>query len=151
MNNETLKEWLIKQFPHSQVGETNDFVCITVSKEDLFQTMNELKNNASTSFDSLFCETAVDKNDAFELIYHLTSTKYRHNLEIKTIVADRINPEVPSVFPLWKSAELFECEIFDLFGIHFTGHNCRRLFLSDDWIGFPLRKDYNDEVNVVKL
>ena len=135
MNNETLKDWLINQFPSAQIGETNDFVCLTVEKEDLFRIMNELKSNMSTSFDSLFCETAVDKNDAFELIYHLTSTTHRHNLEVKTIATNRIHPEVPSVFPLWKSAELFECEIFDLFGIHFTGHNCRRLFLPNDWIG----------------
>jgi len=60
--------------------------------------------------------------------------------------------EIDSVISLWKAAELYECEIYDLFGIRFKGHpTLRRIFLGDDWTGFPLRKDYKDEVNVVKL
>jgi NADH:ubiquinone oxidoreductase subunit C len=61
-------------------------------------------------------------------------------------------PEIPSVYGLWQSAELFENEIFDLFGIRFQNHpNLRRIFLGDEWKGFPLRKDYQDNVNVVPL
>jgi NADH:ubiquinone oxidoreductase subunit C len=65
---------------------------------------------------------------------------------------DRNNPEIDSVVSLWKAAELYECEIYDLFGIRFSGHpTLRRIFLGDDWQGYPLRKDYKDEVNVVKI
>jgi len=69
----------------------------------------------------------------------------------KVIIADRQNPEVPTVSDLWQTADLHEREIFDLFGIKFTNHpDLRRLFLDDDWVGFPLRKDYVDTVNIVE-
>jgi NADH:ubiquinone oxidoreductase subunit C len=61
------------------------------------------------------------------------------------ILADKAHPVVPTVSDLWKAAEFYEREVFDLFGIHFENHpDLRRIFLSDDWVGFPLRKDYKD-------
>lgn len=151
MDNLELKNWLSLTFPFTKVEDGIDFVSLSIEKEKLFSLMTELKNNETSQFDYLFCETAIDRNSHLEMVYHLTSTRFRHQLMVKTLIEDRNKPLIDSVLPLWKSAELFECEIFDLFGIHFNGHSCRRLFLTDDWIGFPLRKDYNDEVNVVKL
>jgi NADH:ubiquinone oxidoreductase subunit C len=86
------------------------------------------------------------------MIYNLTSTVFRHSLVIKVIIENRENAEIESVVSLWQAAELYECEIFDLFGIRFRNHpTLRRIFLGDDWKGFPLRKDYKDDVNVLTL
>ena len=81
-------------------------------------------------------------------MYHLESTKYGHQIVLKTSTENRENPELDSVVDLFKGAELNENEIFDLFGIVFRGHpNLRRMFMPEDWNGFPLRKDYVDEIN----
>jgi NADH-quinone oxidoreductase subunit C len=95
-----------------------------------------------------FCEdlTAVDwpKRSAIEVVYHLFSYKYRHGMVLK-VQADRANPVVPSVESVWKAANWMEREVYDLFGVQFTGHpDLRRVLLPDDWVGHPLRKDYQE-------
>lgn len=80
------------------------------------------------------------------VVYHLESTTTGKRLCVKTSTLDREHPHLPSVTPLWKGAELPEREVYDFFGIIFTGHpDMRRLFLREDWVGFPLRKDNNPE------
>ena len=79
------------------------------------------------------------------MIYHLTSTEYHHTVVLRVILADRKNPMVATVSDLWSGAEYLEREVFDLFGIKFENHpDLRRLFLDDEWVGYPLRKDYKD-------
>jgi NADH-quinone oxidoreductase subunit C len=152
MTKDELKIYLEKTFPTGKIEETKDFTVLFVEKEILFDVAKKLKESDETKFDFLFCQTAVDKQTYFEVVYHLTSTTYRHDLVVKVILNDRETPEIESVYPLWKAAELLECEIFDLFGIRFNNHpTLRRLFLGDAWQGFPLRKDYKDNVNVVTL
>ena len=152
MLKEELKTYLGKYFPSNKTEETADFLILIVEKQDLLEVASHLRNNAETQFDFLFCETAVDKNTHFEVVYHLTSTIFRHSMVLKVILQREEMPEIESVTPIWLSAELFECEIFDLFGIKFLNHvTLRRIFLSNDWIGYPLRKDYNDNINVVPL
>ncbi|MDH5398758.1 MAG: NADH-quinone oxidoreductase subunit C, partial [Cyclobacteriaceae bacterium] len=86
------------------------------------------------------------------VVYHLRSTISGLELVVKAKIDDREKPEIESVCDIWRTAEFHEREIFDLFGIVFKGHpDLRRLFLDDDWQGFPLRKDYVDEVNIVEL
>jgi NADH-quinone oxidoreductase subunit C len=102
-------------------------------------------------FDFLFCLTCVDWKSYFTMVYHLTSTKHRLPVVIK-VRLDRLNPEIETVSDIWRTAELHEREVFDLFGIQFTNHpDLRRLILTDDWVGYPLRKDYEDPVNMIKL
>lgn len=96
--------------------------------------------------DYLFCLTALDRKDGFHVLYHLTSSVYRHVVMLRVIIADKANPVVPTVSDIWKAAEFYEREVFDLFGICFSNHpDMRRIFLDQDWKGFPLRKDYKDE------
>ena len=84
------------------------------------------------------------------VIYHLESTKLKHKIVVKVMVADRENPTLDSVCDIWKTAEFHEMEIFDFFGIRFNNHpNLKRLFLTPDWDGWPLRKDYVDEANMI--
>jgi NADH:ubiquinone oxidoreductase subunit C len=65
---------------------------------------------------------------------------------------DRDNPEIETVCKIWRTAEFHEREVYDLFGVKFLNHpDLRRLMMTDDWIGWPLRKDYDDPVNMIKL
>ena len=85
------------------------------------------------------------------MVYHLRSLKHGHIIVVKA-KCDRAKPEIESVCKIWKTAELNEREAYDLMGVVFLKHpDLRRLFLTDDWEGWPLRKDYVDEVNIIKL
>lgn len=152
MNKEELKKYLENTFPSCKVEETFDFPLLFVDKNELLTIAKHLKESRETLFDFLFCETAIDRNPDFEVVYHLTSTTFRHDMVLKVVLQDRVSPQLESVYTLWKAAELFENEIFDMFGIRFLNHpNLRRLFLGDEWPGFPLRKDYQDDINIVTL
>jgi NADH-quinone oxidoreductase subunit C len=106
--------------------------------------MAYLKNTPDFDFDYFNFVTAVDYYSYFELVYHLTSTKHNHSVFIKTRCYDRASPSVPSVVSLWQGADFQEREVFDLFGIKFTGHpNLKRIFLWEGFDGHPLRKDWN--------
>ena len=152
MNKEELKTYLGKFYPSNKLEETMDFSVLFVEKHELLEVAMLLRDNSETKFDFLFCETAIDKSTHFEVVYHLTSTIFRHCMVLKVILQREEMPEIESVSGIWKAAELFECEIFDLFGIKFLHHETlRRIFLSNDWVGYPLRKDYKDNINVVTL
>jgi NADH-quinone oxidoreductase subunit C len=130
--------------------EASQFLNITVKPEQLHQLMLELKNNAETYFDYLFCLSGVDWEPELGVVYHLESTKHRHIVVVKVKTSDRENPSLDTVCDIWKTAEFHEREVFDFFGIKFNNHpNLKRLFLTDEWEGFPLRKDYVDEINMV--
>lgn len=149
MNKPELKEYLTKAFPSCTIEESVDFVVMRVNKEELLATANELKQNKDTLFDFLFCLTAVDYQPDFEVVYHLRATTFQHEMVLKVTLTDRESPNLDSVSSIWRAAEMFECEIFDLFGIKFNGFDgLRRLFMPQDWPGFPLRKDYTD-ANVI--
>ena len=76
------------------------------------------------------------------VVYHLESTITGERIVLRTATLNRENPELPSVSAIWKTAELNEREVYDFFGIRFAGHlDMRRLFLRNDWVGYPLRKD----------
>jgi NADH-quinone oxidoreductase subunit C len=122
-----------------------DPFCV-VKRERIVEVCRFLKSEPGLDFDFLEDETAVDwpKRNVIELVYHLLSYRHRHTLVLK-VEADRAAPSVPSVEGVWKTANWFEREIFDLFGVDFPGHpDLRRIMLPDDWIGHPLRKDYQE-------
>jgi NADH-quinone oxidoreductase subunit C len=122
-----------------------DPFCV-VKRERIVEVCRFLKSEPGLDFDFLEDETAVDwpKRNVIEIVYHLLSYEHRHTLVLK-VEADRAAPSVPSVEGVWKTANWFEREIFDLFGVDFPGHpDLRRIMLPDDWIGHPLRKDYQE-------
>jgi NADH:ubiquinone oxidoreductase subunit C len=85
------------------------------------------------------------------MVYHLSSTEHRHTIVVKAKL-NREDPHIETVSDIWRTAEFHEREVYDLFGIKFTGHpDLRRLIMPDDWKGWPLRKDYDDPINMVKL
>lgn len=130
--------------------EGSQFLNILVQAENLHELMSQLKSNNETNFDYLFCVTGMDWGKELGVIYHLESTKHRHIIVVKVNTADRENPVFDTVSDIWKTADFHEREVFDFFGIKFNNHsNLKRLFLTDEWEGFPLRKDYVDEVNMI--
>lgn len=128
----------------------SQFLNITIPPSRLHQLMSKLRHDNNTYFDYLFCLTGVDWGNELGVVYHLESTKYRHIIVVKVKTEDRENPVFETVSDIWRTAEFHEREVFDFFGIKFNNHpNMKRLFLTEDWKGFPLRKDYEDEVNMI--
>jgi len=108
------------------------------------------RDEAELGFDMLMDLTAADyltypgreDRPRFEVVYHLYSVPHNHRLRVKVGV-DEDHPAVPSAVPLWPSANWFEREVWDMFGIGFEGHpDLRRLLLYEQFVGHPLRKDY---------
>ena len=113
----------------------------------LWELMRHLRATSRFAFDMLLDHTAIDRmaDGRFELVYNLYSTTYGTSLMVLCTVA-RESPVVPTMEHLWAAAHWQEREVFDLFGILYDGHSdLRRLFLEDDWKGYPLRKDYKDD------
>ena len=107
----------------------------------------------SEGYDFLRSLTGMDwREEGLGVVYHLEKTSTGENKVIKTATTNRENPELPSVCDLWKAAELNEREAYDFFGIHFIGHpDMRRLYLREDWIGHPFRKDYDESLNPLRM
>jgi NADH-quinone oxidoreductase subunit C len=135
---------------------------VSVEAADLVEVCRFLKEDERLHFDLLNCVSGVDylEPDAkkapkagfephLEVVYHLSSFRHRHRFVVKVILprwkdgkAGEL-PEVPSVNQLWRAADWHEREVYDLIGVSFTGHpDLTRILLSDDWVGHPLRKDY---------
>jgi len=151
MTNEALQNLISSWIPELEFTEEgSQFLNITVKPQQLHQLLSHLKSNIETQFDYLFCLSGVDYEKSLGVVYHLESTTHRHILVVKVETEDRENPTFDSVCDIWKTAEFHEREVFDFFGIKFNNHpNLKRLFLTDEWVGFPLRKDYVDEINMV--
>jgi len=131
---------IAEQIPDAIV-ESNES-CIVVKAELLSQVVQYLNTAPSLDFNFLNCITGVDYLDYMEVVYHLTSMNHNHSLVLKTR-CDRENPEVPSLYSIFRGADYQEREIYDLLGIRFIGHpNLKRLFMWDGFEGHPLRRDY---------
>lgn len=141
-----LTQLLINKFQGKQIEESFGLPALSVAKEELEASARLLKEDDTFKFNFLVCETAVDKNTCFELICHLRSLTNKYELILKTQVEREGIPTLPTLCGLWEAAELFEDEIYDLFGIRFENHpNLRRIMLDDDFKGHPLRKDFVNE------
>jgi NADH-quinone oxidoreductase subunit C len=151
MKNEFLQELIGSWSPNLVFSEEgSQYLNVIIPVDELHAIMSKLKYNDQTSFDYLFCLSGVDWGEELGVVYHLESTTFRHSIVVKTQTADRENPTIDSVYDIWATAEFHEREVFDFFGITFSNHpNLKRLFLTDDWEGFPLRKDYEDNINMI--
>ncbi len=149
MSNEELKIKLSELFPSAVFEEGGEWLTFLVEPTNWKTIAQQLRS--SNDFDYLFCVTGVDWKTHLTMVYHLTSTTHRHTLVIKSKL-DRNNPEIETVSDIWRTAEFHEREAYDLFGVKFLNHpDLRRLFMTDDWKGWPLRKDYEDPINMIKL
>lgn len=149
MNITELAEFIKSLEPECEVKEGKQFAEAAVPSTKLHSLAKSLRENDTTAFDFLVCLSAVDWGQDLGVVYHLRSTKYSHMVVLKVRTAERQNPAFDSVTDIWMTADFHEREAFDLMGIRFKNHpDMRRLFLDSSW-GFPLRKDYVDDVNIV--
>ena len=150
MNNENLKEKVLSIVPDAEIVNGKQYLEATVTPDKLHKLAKQLKEDTETSFDYLFCQSGVDYGDSLGVVYHIESVKHRHSIVLKTKTTDRKTPQLESVYDIWKAAEYHEREIYDLVGIKFINHpDLRRFFLEESW-GYPLRKDFVDEVNIIE-
>ena len=151
MPGEDVKIKISELFPSAVFEEGGEWLTIMIAPEDWLHVANQLRYTPGLDFDFLFCLTCIDWKTHFTMVYHLRSTVHQHTMVVKARM-EREHPEIESVSHIWRTAEFHEREVYDLFGIKFLHHpDLRRLLLTDDWIGYPLRKDYEDAVNMIKL
>jgi NADH-quinone oxidoreductase subunit C len=129
---------------HAQLGDATALL----QKERLVEVMRFLRDDPALAFDMLMDVTCVDylgETPRFEMVYHLYSLAKNQRLRIKARVPE--TPcEIDTLCPLWPSANWMEREVWDLYGVRFTGHpDPRRLLLYEEFVGHPLRKDYPKE------
>jgi NADH:ubiquinone oxidoreductase subunit C len=152
MDFEKLKERVVNLVPEALFEANPQFPVFTVPADRLHDLASRLKEDEETAMDYLFCLSGVDMEKYLMVVYHMTSTRHSHSLVLKVKTEDREAPLFDSVTDLWQTAEFHEREVFDLFGIRFGNHpDLRKIFLDENWVGFPMRKDYKDEVNIVDL
>jgi NADH-quinone oxidoreductase subunit C len=152
MNNEELKTKITELLPAATFDETGEWLNIHVEPVDWLSFSGKLRNDDSLFFDYLFCLTCIDWKTHLTMVYHLSSTRHRHNIVIKSKL-DGAKPEIESVSHTWKTAIFHEREVYEMFGVHFIHHpDLRLLILPDGWEGKnPMRKDFEDPVNMIKL
>jgi NADH-quinone oxidoreductase subunit C len=124
--------------------------CLRTTPERLLEVLALLRDGPNLRFGFLQNLTAVDwprppkGPETIEVVYHLYSYAYRHEIVVKVEVP-RARPRLPSAAGLWNNANWLEREQYDLLGVVFEGHpDLRRLLLPDDWVGHPMRKDYQE-------
>jgi NADH-quinone oxidoreductase subunit C len=131
-----------------QIDEKATPKAIIVPSSEILKVCSELHQNKATYFDMLSCLTGIDNgvtSNTMEVVYNLYSIPFNHHLMLKVVVP-REKPEVDSVSSIWRSANWYEREAFDMYGINFKGHpDLRRILMPADWEGHPLRKDYKHQ------
>ena len=139
----------IVKFIQSKAADKTSLIeqkeAILVSPDNWNEVSMLLKNEPDLDFNYLMCISSYDKGNGkiYGVAYNLFSTTKNHYLEVRIEVDDGIS--IPSVVSLWQTANWHEREAYDMMGIHFEGHpNLKRILLSDDWEGHPLRKNFKE-------
>lgn len=151
MTREALQQYIGTHFPDYTFDEGGQFLNLHVPANQWQAFASYLKNTPELQFDFLFCLTCIDWLQHLTMVYHLRSTSLRHELVVKCQL-DRSNAQIPTAAHTWRTADFHEREVAELFGINFLEHpDLRKLILPDNWEGYPLRKDYDDPINMIKL
>ena len=137
-----------------QLETTGNFESLSISRGDLYAVADKgrlieiceyLRENHNLQFDFLSMITATDylgkPGKRFEVVYSLYSIAHHHRIMLLVRVDEE--EEVPSLTGLWDTANFQEREVYDMFGLRFSGHpNLTRILMDDDWVGYPQRKDF---------
>jgi NADH-quinone oxidoreductase subunit C/D len=133
--------------------ETSDgILTLWIDRDNIIDVLNYLKNDISQPFRMLYDLTAIDERQRttrqgqppgdFTVVYHLTSFERNQDIRIKTALSGEY-PSLSSITGIWPSANWYEREVFDMFGLTFNGHpNLRRILMPQTWKGYPLRKEH---------
>lgn len=152
MQKEALQEQLQSWIPTATFDATGEWLQVELDVATWKEVAPPLKADSSLQFDYLFCLTCVDWKTHLTMVYHLDSTVHRHCLVVKVKLPNE-KPAVDTVSRIWLTAEFHEREVYEMFGVDFIGHpDLRLLILPDGWEGkHPLRKDYEDPINMIRL
>ncbi len=152
MTTEELKIKITELLPAATFEEGGEWLNINVEPADWLSFAQQLRKDDSLLFDFLFCLTCIDWKTHLTMVYHLRSTKYLHNIVVKSKL-DRTKPEIETVCHIWRTAEFHEREVYEMFGVNFLNHPDQRLLiLPDGWEGKnPMRKDFEDPINMIRL
>jgi len=152
MTTEELKINITELLPAATFEEGGEWLNINVEPNDWHSIALQLRNNPALFFDYLFCVTCIDWKAHLTMVYHLSSTKYRHCIVIKAKL-EVAAPAIETVSDIWQTANFNEREAYEMFGVNFINHpDLRLLILPDGWEGKrPMLKDFEDPVNMIKL
>ncbi|MEI8111231.1 MAG: NADH-quinone oxidoreductase subunit C [Chitinophagia bacterium] len=149
MNTEQLSTYLQGIEPSIVIEEGGEWPTVQVPVSSWKKVAQQLFNEQQLNF--LFCVTCVDWKTHLTMVYHLRSTIADTTLVVK-VQLNNDRPEIDTVSDIWRTAEFHEREAFEMFGVIFIGHpDLRKLILPDDFEGFPMRKSFEDPVNMIKL
>lgn len=152
MTNEELKIKFTEFVSTATFDEGGEWLNVMIEPADWKAFAGQIRKDDSLQFDFLFCLTCIDWKTHLTMVYHLRSTKLHHNIVVKAKL-DRTNPEIETVCDIWRTADFHEREVYEMFGVKFLNHpDLRLLILEDGWEGRnPLRKDFEDPINMIKL
>jgi len=138
--------------PAAVAEDSGEWLQLSIEPGNWKQLALQLRYTENLLFDFLFCVTCVDWKTHLQMVYHLTSTVHRHTMVVKCKL-DRASPRIETVCDIWRTAEFNEREAYEMFGVSFINHpDLRLLILPDGWEGKnPMRKDFEDPVNMIKL
>ncbi len=152
MTNEELKTKVTELLTDASFDEGGEFLSVNVDAAAWKTFARCLHFDEALQFDYLTFLTCIDWKTHLTMVYHLDSYSYHHNIVIKIkLAADK--PEVETVSDVWATANFHEREVYELFGVNFLNHpDLRLLILQEGWEGRnPLRKDFEDPINMIKL
>jgi NADH-quinone oxidoreductase subunit C len=152
METEELKTKITALLPAATFEESGEWLNIVIEPNDWLSFATQLRQDESLFFDYLFCLTCIDFKSHLTMVYHLSSTKYRHNIVVKSNLDIQV-PVIETISHIWQTANFHEREVYEMFGVNFLNHpDLRLLILPDGWEGKnPLRKDFEDPINMIKL
>jgi NADH:ubiquinone oxidoreductase subunit C len=153
MTKEELKIKLFELLPSATFDESGEWLVMNILPQDWLSNASSLRNDPDLNLDYLFCLTCVDWKTHLGMVYHLSSTTNRQTTLVVKSMLDRNQPEIETVSHIWRTAEFHEREVYEMFGVKFLNHpDLRLLILPEGWEGKnPMRKDYEDAVNMIKL
>ena len=156
MTNEELKIKLAEILPTATIEDAAEigpgWITVNVEPIEWLAFAQQLRKEEALHFNFLFCLTCIDWKTHLTMVYHLRSTIFHHNIVVKAKL-DRDKPAIETVSHIWRTAEFHEREVYEMFGVDSLNHpDLRLLILPDGGEGKnPMRKDFEDPVNMIKL
>jgi NADH-quinone oxidoreductase subunit C len=135
---------LLSSLPDSLVDARFDLneLTLTIAKDQIRAACTTIQAAGYNFFEDVTCVDWFPAEPRFQVTYHILSHSLKERVRLRAMV-DSIDPSIDSITPVWPSANFYEREVYDLFGVRFHGHpNLRRIMMPDEWEGHPLRKDY---------
>jgi NADH-quinone oxidoreductase subunit C len=119
-----------------------DELTLTIARDEIRAAASVVQQAGYNFLEDVTCVDWYPSEPRFHVVYHIVSFSLKERIRLVAPV-DSIDPSIDSITPVWPSANFYEREVWDLFGVRFNGHpNLRRIMMPDEWEGHPLRKDY---------